>query len=38
MREREILGSGVVVKDFHNKYGGRMHIGSSGVQLTFLVN
>ena len=38
MREREILGSGVVVKGFHNKYGGRTHIGSSEVQLAFLVN
>jgi len=38
MRERGILGSGVAVKSFLNEYGGRTHIGSSGVQLAFSVN
>jgi len=36
MRER--FSGDVVVKSFHNEYGGRMNIGNSGIQLAYSAN
>jgi len=38
MRERGVLEVVWRFKGFHNQFGGRTHIGSSGVQLALSVN